>query len=384
MKSNKTAILSVMISSCLYAGHASAAKVCEYTSMANIATGARTAAVIALDLNKDKLLDIVATNQAAGTINVALAKKGGGFNEASTYRSSTVGPYETAAADFNGDGYPDLVAGNFGAANGAPYGLTVSVFINQGDGTFADYVDYSATDAETDKVRAVAVGDFNKDGKVDIVTASQFTGLHILLGKGDGTFAPHVLYPAGGGVHGIVVADFNKDGSLDVALANNSPNGSVNVLLGKGDGTFAAAVAYKAGAGTFGLDAGDLNGDGYPDIVTANDRDGSISVLLNVGKQKPGTFAEHVDYPATKKSVAVNLGDLDGDGKLDVLSSANSGAVTDTYRNNGDGTLQASVPVVTGNGSYDSVVADFNGDGIADIASAMVGNSVVVMQGSCK
>lgn len=381
---NKASLIITAITTTLVAPLSYAAKVCEYTPLANIATGARTAAVIALDLNKDKVLDIVATNQTAGTISVALGKKGGSFDAASTYSTSTVGPYETAAADFNNDGYMDLVSGNFGSASGAPYGLTVSVVMNKGDGTFKSYVDFSATDAATDKVRAVTVGDFNKDGKADIAAASQFTGLHILLGKGDGTFAPHVLYPAGGGVHGIVAADFNKDGNPDVALANNSPNGSINVLLGKGDGTFAATTAYTAGAGTFGLATGDMNGDGYADIVTANDRGGSISVLLNLGKQQAGAFAAHVEYPATKKSVAVSLGDLDGDGKLDVLSSANAGAVTDTYRNNGDGTLQASVPVATGNGSYGSAAADFNGDGMTDIASALVGNSVVILQGNCK
>ncbi|MGC3982909.1 MAG: VCBS repeat-containing protein [Steroidobacteraceae bacterium] len=381
---NKTSLIVTAITTALVAPISHAAKTCEYTPLANIATGARTAGVIALDLNKDKVLDIVATNQAGGSVSVALGKKGGSFGTATTYPTSTVGPYETAAADFNGDGYPDLMAGNFGSAAGAPYGLTVSVFINKGDGTFKDFVDFSATDAANDKVRAVTVGDFNKDGKMDIAAASQFTGLHILLGKGDGTFAPHVLYPAGGSVHGIVAADFNKDGNLDVALANNSPNGAVNVLLGKGDGSFGATIAYPAGAGTFGLATGDLNGDGYPDIVTANDRGTSISVLLNLGKQQAGAFAAHVEYPATKKSVAVSLGDLDGDGKLDVLSSANSGAVTDTYRNNGDGTFQASVPVATGNGSYGSAAADFNGDGVTDIASANVGNTVVIMQGACK
>jgi hypothetical protein len=351
--------------------------------MATIATGARTAAVIALDLNRDGILDIVATNQADGTVSVALGEGGGKFKAASSYPTSTVGPYETAAADFNGDGYPDLVSANFGAAQGLPYGLSVSVHLNKGDGTFASYVDYSITDATMDKARAVATGDFNGDGKADIAVAAQFTGLQILLGRGDGTFSAHKLYPAGGSVHGIVVADFNRDGKADVALASNSPTGGVNVLFGAGDGSFGAPVAYAAGAGTFGLAAGDLNGDGYADIVTANDRAGTVSVLVNAGRDNPGRFAAPVTYPATNKAVAVSLGDLDGDGWLDILSSANSGAVTDTYRNNRDGTFQPSVPVATGNGSYDTVVADFDGDKTADFASAVTNQMVVIMKGHC-
>lgn len=364
-----------------------AAGTCEYTQAATLPAGARSAAVIALDLNKDKLLDIVTSNQGDGTVSVALGQKdnqkGVKFGATASYATSTVGPYETTAADFNGDGYPDLASANFGASNGAPYGIAVSVHINKGDGTFKDFVDYSATDLETDKLRAITSGDFNQDGKLDLAVAAQKTGLQMLLGKGDGTFAPHVLYPAGAAVHGIVAADFNKDGKLDVALANNSPNkGAVNVLFGKGDGTFVATTGYPAGRNTFGLDTGDLNGDGYMDIVTANQADSSISVLLNLGSKQPGVFAEQVVYPASGKAVAVSVADLNGDGKTDVLASANSGGVTDVYFNNGDGTLQASMPVATGNGSYDSVVADFNGDGTRDIASVASG-SVTIMQGRC-
>lgn len=362
-----------------------AATTCSYTQSASIASGSRSAAIIAVDLNKDKILDIVTTAQGDGSLSVALGKKGGQFGAPAVYHTSTVGPYETVAADFNGDGYPDLASANFGASNGAPFGIAVSVHINKGNGTFKDYVDYSATDREDDKLRAITAADFNKDGKIDLAVAAQKTGLQIMLGKGDGTFAAHVLYSAGAAVHGIVAADFNKDGKLDVALANNSPkNGAVNVLFGKGDGSFEATTAFAAGASTFGLDTADLNGDGYPDIVTANQADSTTSVLLNLGSKQPGSFAPQVVYAASGKAVAVTAGDLNGDGKADVLTAANSGGVTDVYFNNGDGTLQASLPVPVGNGAYDSVVADFNSDGTADFATILGSGSAVIMQGSCK
>jgi hypothetical protein len=351
--------------------------------MTEIVSGARTAAVIALDLNKDKRLDIVATNQAEGSITVALGAPGGQFKAPITYKTSTVGPYETAAGDFNGDGFPDLVSGNFGSARGEPYGLTVSVHVNRGDGTFKDFVDYPATDSKEDKVRAVTTGDFDGDGKLDIASASQFTGLQMLLGKGDGTFASNKLYPAGGSIHGVVAADFNHDKSLDLAFANNSPNGGMTIVLGNGDGSFQAPVGYAAGGGTFGLDVADFNGDNYADIVTGNMRGANISVFLNIGKAQPGAFNDAVNYPATMSSVAVSAGDLNGDKRPDILSSANSGRVTDMYLNNGDGSFVTGPPLATGNGSYDTVIADFDGDGTADIASAITERKVMVLKGEC-
>lgn len=350
-------------------------------------SGARTANVLATDLNRDSLLDIVGINQGNGSLGVALGTSGGGLGSVTSYSTSTVGPYEAVAADFNGDGYPDLAAANFGASSGAPYGTTISIFINKGDGTFNSYVDVSATDSSTDKLRGIATGDFNSDGYADLAVAAQSTGLHILLGKGDGTFNPHVLYAAGSSVHGVVAADFNKDGKLDVALANNSTSGKVNVLLGNGNGTFNATTAYDAGAGTFALATGDLNGDGYPDIVTANNTDNSISVLINKGSTgtSASLFNTKVDYADSSATgaVGVSIGDLHNDGKLDVLSSNNTGAVTDVYKGNGDGTLQAASPLSTGSGSYGGRIADLNRDGMPDIAVALTGGSVSILRGSC-
>ena len=359
------------------------AATCSYAPLTTIATGARTAAVIALDLNKDRILDIVATNQADGTLSVALGEKGGKFKAPAVYPTSTVGPYETAAADFNGDGFPDLVSANFGAARGEPYGLTVSVHLNKGDGSFANFVDYASTDATQDKARAVTTGDFNRDGKIDIAVASQQSSLQVLLGRGDGSFGRNTLYSAGTSVHGVVAADFNKDGKLDLAFANNSPNGNMTVVMGKGDGSFEPLAQYATGSGTFAIDAGDFNGDGYTDLVTANMRGANISVFINQGREQPGKFAEAVNYPATMSSVAVTVADLNGDRKPDILSSANAGGVTDIYINDGKGNFAASVPLPTGNGSYDTAVADFDGDGTADIASALTERQVVILKGQC-
>lgn len=376
-----------------YYAYAPAASTCSYTRMVSIPSGNRTVHVLAVDLNKDGKPDIVGSNQGGmsvekGTITIVLNKGKGLFASPVQYTLGNAGPYETTAADYNGDGYPDLAVELFGTSDKTIVGTEIDVFINKGDATFKPLVAY----ATGQKPRAVVSGDMNGDGKQDLIVANSIdNSAGILLGKGDGTFGPRKDFLAGTNTHGVVVADFNKDGKLDVALANNGPTGAINVLLGKGDGTLAETIQYEAGAGTFSIDAGDLNGDGYPDLVTANERAKSVGVLLNTSK---GTFNKPMDYSTSSKqsggSLSVTVGDLNKDGRLDVLSSVSNiraeteGGFTDILFGNGDGTLQAPLTVATGSGTYDAAIADFDGDGVMDFVSSISTGNLVVMKGVCK
>jgi len=273
-------------------------------------------------------------------------------------------PSSIAVGDFNGDGHPDLAVVNYGARR-------VTQLLGNGDGTFNEadggipYIDINSAYPDF-----VAVGDFNGDGKADLVIASSNGNtLTVFLGNGDGTFkaAPGELPTTGNYPYSIVVGDFNRDGNADLAVANLLGN-TVTVLLGNGDGTFTAAkVSPATGRGPNSIAVGDFNGDGIPDLAVTNSDDNTVTVLLGNGD---GTFSAAKVSPATginPSSIAV--GDFNGDGKAD-LAVVNLGDRTVTVLlGNGDGTFTASrLSPSTGNSPNSVAVGDFNGDGVPDLA----------------
>jgi len=149
------------------------------------------------------------------------------------------------------------------------------------DGMFAPAVSYAVGGMP----RSVAVGDFNQDGRTDLVTANT-PAVTVLLGHGDGTFAAAVSYAAGIWPYSVALGDFNQDGRADLVTANQVSD-DVTVLLGHGDGTFATAVSYAAGNAPFSVAVGDFDQDRRADLVSANRVSGDVSVLINQGGPLP-------------------------------------------------------------------------------------------------
>ncbi len=279
-------------------------------------------------------------------------------------------PTFVAAADLNGDGKPDLVTANFGPNGSAG---SVSMLLNQGNGTFAPKVDYLAGVQPA----SVAVADVDGDGKTDLVTANG-NKVNVLLNKGDGTFAAPISYAADSSgfssVHLVQAADLNGDGKPDlVTLRSINDLSSANVLLNKGDGTFAAPVSYAAGWSPYGVAAADLDGDGKPDLAVANfgnndPSNSSVSVLFNLGN---GTFAAPINYVAVVNPTSIVASDLNGDGKPDlaVLNGASMGIKkVSVLFNLGNGTFAAAVNYPVGYVPKQIVAADLNGDSKPDLA----------------
>jgi hypothetical protein len=284
----------------------------SFASQVSYGTGGEPDAAAVADLNGDGIPDLAVTNQLSNNVSVLLGNGDGTFQPQVNY-STSARPIGVAVGDFNGDGKLDLAVVNL-------RGNSVSILLGNGDGTFQPQVTFPAGDFPA----GLAVGDFNGDGNLDLAVVNESDNtMSILLGNGDGTFQPQVTYATGGEPEGVVAGDFNGDGKLDLALLGAENRGDLLILLGNGDGTFETGQATpNAPTAADNFIVADLNGDGYPDLLID---DGGPSFLLYLGNAN-GTFTLRgpglpcVGFGSNGCGAAV--GDLNGDGKLDILFSA--------------------------------------------------------------
>ena len=273
-----------------------------------------------------------------------------------------VAPYSSALAvgDFNNDGKLDLVlASDSSSSLGA-------VMLGKGDGTFT----LGPALPSGAYAVSVAVGDFNGDGKQDLVLGSSAYSVEVLLGNGDGSFGTPTVLQTSATVGGVAVADFNGDGKADIVAGLS---GQVGILLGNGDGTFAAVVKYAAANASTGTVA-DLNLDVIPDVVTGGTYGTNVGILLGKGD---GTFQTATSVALSQYTSSIVAGDFNGDGKPDLAVLAYYPGSIAVLIGNGNGTFQNPVTYQTNYYAYAIVAADLDGDGKIDLAVLNSSNGAI-------
>ena len=275
--------------------------------------------------------------------------------------------YAVAVGDFNKDLKADLVVPNFGQSS-------VSVFLGNGDGSFQTAVSY-ATDQNP---AIVLVGDWNGDGKSDLLVANGgLSSINILLGNGDGIFQSAIKTSAFP-IQAMAVGDFNGDGKADLVIASGYQANTMAILLGNGDGAFQARVNYPLPAAAYSVAVGDLNSDGKADLVFGT-ASGFVSVALGNGD---GTFATPVNYSAGPSPENVVLGDFNGDRRLDIAAADNNNLSypLEVLLGNGDGTFQPGASPAAERGAL--LAVDLNGDGKLDVLVSTGNSSLVSLPGN--
>jgi hypothetical protein len=344
--------------------------------------------ITAADLNGDGRLDLLTVDGNFGSptghgfIGVQLGNGDGTFQ---TWIGNYTGyqPLRLAVADFNLDGKPDVATAN--EATDAQGNGLVSILLGNGVGGFNGETDYLGNVLGGGSL-SIATGDFNGDGKPDIVDGTLFTPtVSVILGNGDGTFqAPHDFSfgPSGGQPISIAVGDWNGDGKLDLAVALNDssvdPRNAVGIMLGNGDGTFTVSGIYSVGEYPRTVAMGDFNGDGKVDLATSNQNDDTYSILLGDGD---GTFQPALSYSLGTRPFALAAADFNGNGKLDLVTADIDSHSVGVLLGNGDGTFQSPQTFSVGSGYPGYVCAgDFNGDGSPDVATDNGGSVSVLLQ----
>lgn len=346
--------------------------------------GSGMSALALADFDGDGKPDVAA---AAGDVWIFLSRGGGSFKTPvriplTQADGSTATAVALAAGDFNGDGKQDLVVGS-------SYSDGVFVLLGNGDGTFQAPVRY----ATGGNARSVAVADFNGDGRLDIaacgpglIDGSLLASAGVLLGNGNGTFQPvKSLTGFGNGPYSLAVGDFNKDGKPDLAIANwgkqgdDTDQGGVLVFPGQGNGTFGSPASYSAGMNPNFIATADVNGDGAADlVVTSRTPSFTYNVAVLLG-QRNGTFGPATLFPTEGDPAWIAVADLNGDGKPDLAIAHCCGLPDATIMlGNGDGTFQPEVHLPAAVSAAAVLVADLNGDGRPDLIAGLGGFSNAV------
>jgi FG-GAP-like repeat/IPT/TIG domain len=325
------------------------------------------------DMDGDGKVDVIFSTFFNGYITVGRNTSSGA---ALTFSSTIIGgmqnPISVKTADVNGDGRLDMVVADY----------TSNVFrvlknnSIPGSISFAPDVSFS-TGSEP---RKFTLADIDNDGKTDIIVANQAdNNISVFRNTSTATiisFAARVNFATAASPEGVCTGDMDNDGKTDIMVACNNAAGVVSVFKNTsvaGTITLNAKTDYGSGAYTWDVAAADMDGDGKLDLVSTNSGPNNVSVFRNTSTAGI-SFAAKVDFSTTSSPRGIAINDLDADGKPDIVTanwfSSSEACVLKNTSISGALSFNTYVPFATQTGAGSAAVADFNGDGLADIITA--------------
>ncbi|MEO7312809.1 MAG: FG-GAP-like repeat-containing protein [Chitinophagaceae bacterium] len=363
----------------------------------DFAAGAGAISISNGDLDGDGKPDMAVANFTANTVSILRNTGSAGTITAGSFAAkfdlvAGTSPRFVSIGDLNGDGKPDLAIVNFGSNN-------VSIFRNTSS------VENISFDAKVDFAtgagpRSVSIGDFDGDGKPDVTIANSSNNFMSVLrntsSAGSISFQNKVDFALTGGNASTFVSsgDLDGDGKPDVVVANYALN-TISVFRNTAAtgiidaSSFATRVDFTTGTFPFSVNIGDLDGDGKADLAVANYYSDSISVFRNttsIGMINAASFDAKVDFKTGVAPISSTMGDIDGDGKIDLVTTNYDDNTISILRNTAtSGSITASsfaakIDFATATGPRLAGIGDLDGDGKPDLAVATnVANTVSVL-----
>ncbi|SEM96704.1 Ig-like domain (group 1) [Stigmatella aurantiaca] len=350
------------------------------SSPLSVPAGGPNSAVVVVDADLSGRPDVVAALGGAG-LSVVLntrADRCEGSLDAALQLTVSTKPSASTTPDLDGDGRPDLVVASEGAS-------AVDIARGLGNGTFTAFTTVPLGTGAVNP-QGVASGDFNADGRVDLVTANLGSGsVSLLLANGSGGYDVSTL-SSGSSTRAVATADFDLDGHLDIAAVNTGAN-NVRVFFGNGDGTFGESKTLNTASAPYALVVADFNGDGRPDIATANSSSGNVTSLRNDGGRVFTALSVFAVRPGPRSLAAA---DFNRDNKMDLAVANYGDDSVSVLLGQGNGTFATAINTTANQGAKQEfrqprgvAVGDFNADGWPDVAvGSSLGPSIALLLGN--
>ncbi len=346
-------------------------------------TGIYPHCVLLADFNGDGKSDVLVSRGSSSVVSVFTNGSTSGnisFSSKTDFAATGNNHEGAAICDIDGDGKPDFIITNSNGTN------SVSVFRNTSAGgtiSFAAKIDYAADNSPY----SVATGDLDGDGKPDMVIAS--SGSNTLnfykntSTPGNISFTAQSALIAGTNPYSIAVTDLNGDGKPELIFTTQGSSNALSVMQNnstKDSLAFSTPVNYASLAGAFIVVTGDLDGDGKPDLAAVSAAAGTVVTVKNLSTGGTLLLAAPQSFTTGNYPVCVSLGDLNGDGKPDLITTdrySNSVSVLKNKSSIGSISFDSNVDYAIGADPFYAVAGDLDGDGRPDIIAANTSDAVV-------